>query len=97
LPESHALTVEAVPIFHESYIRTYIERDVRALADFADLQTFGRFFRLMGALTRRKSIFSQLGRELGVTPQTSHDGWGFLRPLFNGSRFRLFRSTSPSE
>ncbi len=41
------------------------------LADVSDWQLFGRFFRLLGALTTQELNYSQLGRELGLTPQTA--------------------------
>lgn len=56
---------------HESYVKTYIERDIRVLADIHDLQLFTRFFMLCAALTSQEINYSQLGRELGITPQTA--------------------------
>lgn len=71
LPETYFLKKELIPEFHSAYLKTYIERDVRQLADVSDLQLFSRFFRLCGALTAQEMNHSQLGRELGVTPQTA--------------------------
>jgi hypothetical protein len=36
-----------------AYLRTYIERDVRLLAEVSDWQQFGRFVRLTAALTAK--------------------------------------------
>jgi len=71
LPEAQFLPLDTVPDFLAAYRRTYIERDVRLLADVGDLQLFGRFFGLAAALTAQEINHSQLGRELGVTPQTA--------------------------
>lgn len=71
LPEAQFLPLNAVADFHTAYRRTYIERDARMLADVSDWQTFGRFMRLLAALTAQQVNHSELGRELGLTPQTS--------------------------
>lgn len=71
LPEARDLPEDLVPTFHEAYLRTYLERDVRLLADVSDWQLFGRFVRLVAALSAQEINHSQLGRELGLTPQTS--------------------------
>ncbi len=71
LPEVQGLPLDMVAPYWEGYLRTYLERDVRVLADVSDWQTFGRFVRLLGALTSQEINHSQLGRELGLSPQTA--------------------------
>ncbi len=71
LPEAKFLPLETINDFHNAYLRTYIERDVRLLAEVSDWQQFGRFVRLTAALTSQEINYSQLGRELGLNPQTS--------------------------
>ena len=71
LPDATLLGEAVIPDFHAAYLRTYIERDVRLLADVSDWQLFGRFLRLCAALTAQEINRSHLGRELGVTPQTA--------------------------
>jgi hypothetical protein len=82
LPEAQFLPAAAVPDFHAAYQRTYLERDVRALADVADWQLFGRFVRLLAALSAQEINHSQLGRELGLTPQTSARWLAILKAAF---------------
>ncbi|MCG3194451.1 MAG: hypothetical protein DIJKHBIC_03710 [Thermoanaerobaculia bacterium] len=82
LPEANFLPREVVGDFHMAYQRTYIERDARLLADVADWQQFGRFMRLAAALTSQEMNHSQLGREIGVTPQTAHRWLGILNATF---------------
>ena len=65
-----------------SYVRTYIERDVRSLADVQDQQQFTRFLSLCGALTAQEINHSQLGREIGITPQTAARWLGVLKATF---------------
>ncbi len=55
----------------QSYVRTYVERDVRSLASVQDQQQFTRLLSLCAALTAQEINRSQFGREIGVTPQTA--------------------------
>ncbi|MCH9627373.1 MAG: hypothetical protein S4CHLAM2_10120 [Chlamydiales bacterium] len=40
LPEAQELPLDLVSAFHDSYQKTYIERDVRLLADISNLHQF---------------------------------------------------------
>jgi predicted AAA+ superfamily ATPase len=71
LPEANFLPKDVIADFHASYQRTYIERDIRLLADVSDLAQFGRFVRLAAALTAQEINYSELGRDIGITPQTA--------------------------
>lgn len=71
LPRAIALETEVIPDFWSGYHRTYVERDARLLGEVDDWQEFGRFVRLMSALTAQEINYSQLGREIGMTPQTA--------------------------
>ncbi|MBU1242740.1 ATP-binding protein [Myxococcota bacterium] len=82
LPDAQLLPREAIADFQAAYQRTYIERDVRLLADVSDWQQFGRFMRLAAALTAQTVNFSQLGREIGVTPQTAGRWLDLLKATF---------------
>jgi len=57
-----------------SYLRTYVERDVRTLRDLSEPHDFTRFVRLCAALSAQEVNFAKLGREIGVTPKTAR-GW----------------------
>jgi predicted AAA+ superfamily ATPase len=82
LPESQFLAIDVIPDFHMAYKRTYIERDVRLLAEVSNLQLFGRFLQLISALTAQEINHSQLGRELGLTPQTTRRWLDILKATF---------------
>lgn len=71
-----------VPAFHDAYQRTYVERDVRLMADIADRDAFARFVRLASALSAQEVNRSQLGRDIGVTPQTAERWLGILRGTY---------------
>jgi predicted AAA+ superfamily ATPase len=62
---------DVLPDLFRSYVQTYVERDVRQVADVSDQQLFTRFLALCAAITGQEVNHSQLGRELGVTPQTA--------------------------
>lgn len=55
----------------DSYVRTYLERDVRLLNEIGALHEFFRFLQLTANLTAQEINYAQLGREIGVTPQTA--------------------------
>jgi uncharacterized protein len=82
LPEAQFLDLEFIPDFHYSYQSTYIEKDIRLLADIADIHLFGRFVRLAAALTAQEINYSEFGREIGITPQTAHRWLNLLQQTF---------------
>ncbi|TVR48239.1 MAG: ATP-binding protein [Planctomycetota bacterium] len=71
LPEAQTLPAQLISDFHRSYQATYVERDVRQMAALSDWGLFGRFVRLLSALTAQEINRAQLGRELGINPQTA--------------------------
>jgi predicted AAA+ superfamily ATPase len=71
MPETRFIDQELIPDFYNAYIRTYIERDVRLIANISDFQIFGRFLRLIAALTAQEINHSKLGRQLGLSPKTT--------------------------
>jgi len=90
LPEAQFLPVDVIPDFLNAYQRTYIERDVRLIADVSDWQLFGRFLQLACALTAQEINYSQLGRELGLTPQTTQRWMAILQSTFQWFEFPAY-------
>ena len=82
LPDATTLPLDTVADFHEAYFRTYIERDVRLLSDVSEWQMFGRFVRFAAALTAQEINYSQLGREIGISPQTARRWLDMLKATF---------------
>lgn len=78
LPALLAFANEDIPAYMSSYVQTYVERDIRMMADFSDLAQFGRFLRLCGALTGQEIFQAQLGRELGINPKTARNWLNLL-------------------
>jgi len=56
--------------YWQSYLRTYIERDVRRTANLTNLQKFSRFFMLLAAYSSCEINHMQFGRELGIDRNT---------------------------
>jgi len=73
---------DLVPEFFDSYLRTYVERDVRVIGDLHALNEFTRFLGLCGALTAQEMNRSKLGRDVNVTPQTATRWLELLQATF---------------
>lgn len=82
LPQTLFISPENRRSFFTAYIRTYIERDARNFSDVSDWQLFGRFVGLAAALTAQEINYSQLGRDLGLTPQTAQRWLAMLKATF---------------
>ena len=82
LPGVQNLAADLVPEFWTGYQRTYVERDARLAGEVNDWQQFGLFIRLASALTAQEINQSQLGREIGLTPQSARRWLEVLRGTF---------------
>lgn len=71
LPQALEIPRTEIPLFFSSYIQTYVERDLRLIEKIEDLNRFGEFLSLLGALSGQEINYSQLGREIGITSQTA--------------------------
>ncbi len=71
LPGTLDLPESLLPHFFSSYLQTYVERDIRTVADIGNLQLFSRFYRLLGALSTTEINASQLGRDLDIDRRTA--------------------------
>jgi len=94
LPETHFLDLDLIADFHFSYQSTYIEKDIKELADISDLQQFSKFVRLLAALTAQEINYSQLGREINITPQTSKHWLNLLIQTFEWFEISAFSNNS---
>jgi predicted AAA+ superfamily ATPase len=82
LPEAVTLPLEVLRDYHNSYLRTYVERDARSFAHVSDAQLFGRFHRLLAALTAQEVNYAHLGREIGLSPNTAREWLSILQSTF---------------
>jgi uncharacterized protein len=90
MPAAHLLDADLVPDFWAGYHRTYVERDARQGGAVEDWQRFGQFVRLASALTSQEVNASQLGRDIGVTPQTARRWIGILVATFQWAQIPAF-------
>ena len=59
------------PLFYSSYVRTYLERDVRDLAQVGDLERFLRFLKAAAARTGQLLNYSDLARDADTSVVTA--------------------------
>lgn len=58
-------------LFYASYLQTYLQRDVRDLAQVGDLMAFTRFLRSAAARTAQLLNIADMARDVGVAPNTA--------------------------
>lgn len=69
-PEPALDTGIDMTLWHSSYVRTYLERDVRTLRAVGDLGEFERFLFALAARSGQLVNYSALARDLGLTGKT---------------------------
>lgn len=82
LPDATTLPLTVLRDYHNSYLTTYVERDARSFAQVSDAQLFGRFHRLLAALTAQEVNYAHLGREIGLSGNTAREWLSILRATF---------------
>lgn len=94
LPQATQLPMKLLRRFHDSYITTYIERDIRLLAEIEDRQLFGRFTQLVAAMTAQEINHSHMGRELGISYKTAQRWLRILRDTFQWMEVAAFHTNA---
>lgn len=69
-PEVAAHPRQNAALWHSSYIRTYLERDVRGVRQVGDLSQFQAFLTALAARTAQLLDLSELSRDLGIAVNT---------------------------
>lgn len=82
LPKTDFIDLELIQSYYRSYMQTYLERDVRIISDLTALQDLGKFTQLVSALTAQEVNYSQLGRDIDITPQTAKRWLNILKATF---------------
>lgn len=86
----------------DNYIRTYLERDVRDLADFRNLDPFIKIQKMSALLTGQQMNNSQLAKEAGISTKTAQKFLSYLeisyqsfsvKPWFRNNLKRLNKSS----
>lgn len=70
-PATIDLPTSQIPRYMSSYLQTYVDRDVRTMENIQSLTEFNRFLGIIASLTAQEINASQLGREIGISPQTA--------------------------
>jgi uncharacterized protein len=81
-PELHREPERQASLWHASYIRTYLERDVRSLRQIGDLRSFRDFLRILAARTGQLLNLSDVSRDLGVAVNTAKAWLSILETTF---------------
>jgi len=58
-------------LWYASYLSTYLERDVRNILNVGSLRDFDRFLRAVAARTAQLLSYSELARDVGISPNTA--------------------------
>ena len=70
-PELHAAPDIDAAAFYQSYIATYLERDIRSLAHVGSLRDFERFLRACALRSAQLLNKADLARDVGIAPSTA--------------------------
>lgn len=89
-------------LFYESYVSTYIQRDIREILDIQNLNTFHRFMQIAATRTGQLINYNDMARDIGITAATVKS-WlqilqasgiiYLLRPYFNNRSKRLIKTS----
>jgi predicted AAA+ superfamily ATPase len=100
-PEIAANPKRDVAAWHASYVRTYLDRDLRLLRQIGDLAQFHMFLRALAARSAQILNITDLARDLGLAVNTVK-AWIYvleatcqifiLRPLFRNVGKRLVKT-----
>jgi len=71
-----------VSLWHQSYIQTYLERDVRSLRQVGDLTSFQSFLRALAARSGQLLNLTDVARDLGIAVNTAKAWLSVLEATF---------------
>lgn len=72
-PELYANPEIDSVVFYRSYLATYLERDVRSLANVGSLRDFERFLRACALRSANLLNKADLARDVGIAPSTANE------------------------
>jgi uncharacterized protein len=78
LPELYANPEIDSVAFYNSYLATYLERDVRAMANVGSLRDFERFLRACALRSANLLNKADLARDVGIAPSTANQWLSML-------------------
>ena len=77
-PELHAIPEKKASFFLDSYLGTYLERDIRNLLKVQNLRDFERFIRACAYRSSQLLNKSELAKDVGISPTTANDWLNLL-------------------
>jgi uncharacterized protein len=77
-PELYANADIDAAVFYNSYLATYLERDVRTLANVGSLRDFERFLRACAIRSANLLNKADLARDVGIAPSTANQWLSIL-------------------
>lgn len=89
-------------LFYNSYIQTYLQRDIRDLANISDAHLFLKFLRAAAARTGQLLNITEIGRDCGISPMTAKNWLSILEasgiiyllePYHNNITSRLIKTS----
>jgi hypothetical protein len=87
--------------WYQSYVSTYLERDVRNILNIGRLRDFERFVRICASRVARNLNMSDMGRDVGISPTTAKEWLSvlvasgqirFLEPYYESMGKRIAKS-----
>lgn len=81
-PELNVEPNRDIPLWHASYLQTYLERDVRSLRQVGDLTLFQNFLRALAARSAQLLNLAELARDLGIVLNTAKSWLAVLEATF---------------
>lgn len=91
-PALHAGPPRDRTLFYSSYLQTYLQRDVRDLAQVGDQQAFARFVKACAARTAQMLNLSELARDVDVSVNTAKAWLSILEASFQVALVRPYHS-----
>ena len=80
----------------QSYLQTYIQRDIRELGNVSDLGQFHRFISLLSGRSSHILNYSELGKDIGVNYKTTQRWTSLLESTYLWKNLSPFSSNSES-
>ena len=90
-PELIAEPLRDFPLWHSSYIQTYLEREGPSLRQVGDLLTFRGFLRTIAARSGQLLKINDVARDLGVAVNTAKAWLSVLEAAFRVIVLRTYR------
>lgn len=91
-PEIAVDTTRDARSWHQSYVQTYLERDVRNVRQVGDLASFQSFVRALAARNGQLLNLSELSRDLGLAVNTLKTWLGVLEATFQVIRLQPYHA-----